>query len=227
MIMGMRKYTLRRRAERQDETRRRITEAAVELHGTVGPARTTISALAERAGVERHTVYRHFPDEASLLRACTSHWAARHPLPDPVAWGGIGAPRARLQAALSAWYAYYRDGESMLANVLRDAPVVPAIGEVGAGIARFLDGVCDGLTQGWEVDGRRRAFLRAFIGHALRFETWRSLVRGQGLDERQAARLMADLAAAYASAGAVAAGGDGLRPADQERLEGRGGALEG
>src|SRR3954454_19384323 len=91
-----RKYELKERARRQDETRRRITEATVELHRTVGAARTTISAIAEKAGVERLTVYRHFPDEGSLFDACSAHWIEANPLPDPAAWAAIADPDERL-----------------------------------------------------------------------------------------------------------------------------------
>ena len=73
---------MKERARRKAETRERIVEATVALHTSIGPARTTISAVAERAGVERHTVYAHFPDDGSLLRACSAHWEARHPSPD-------------------------------------------------------------------------------------------------------------------------------------------------
>src|SRR5688500_10745162 len=102
-----RKYELKKRAEAQDETRRRITEATVELHGTIGPARTTISAIAERAGVQRLTVYRHFPDERALLGACTSHWRERHPPPDPGPWTAIEDPRERAERALGELYGWY------------------------------------------------------------------------------------------------------------------------
>src|SRR6476659_2729549 len=81
-IPTKRKYELKQRAAEMAETRLRITEAAVELHGTVGPARTTVSAIAERAGVQRHTVYRHFPTDADLFAACSAHYVAAHPLPD-------------------------------------------------------------------------------------------------------------------------------------------------
>src|SRR3954468_12285216 len=107
MTTETRKYEKKRRAELEAETRRRITETAVELHGTVGPARTSISAIAERAGVRRSTVYRHFPDEAALFDACSSHWEAANPVPDLARWESIGDPDERLQAGLSDLYAYY------------------------------------------------------------------------------------------------------------------------
>ena len=99
-----RAYRKRRRAEQEEETRLRITEAAVDLHGSVGPARTTVSAIAERAGVQRATVYRHFPDEEALFAACSSHWAALNPPPDPAAWAEIADPDERLRRALSELY---------------------------------------------------------------------------------------------------------------------------
>src|SRR5918996_4055938 len=93
-LTAKRPYRKRRRAELEDQTRLRITEAAVELHGRVGPARTTISAVADRAGVQRATVYRHFPDEDALFAACSGHWAAMNPSPDPSAWQAIRDPAA-------------------------------------------------------------------------------------------------------------------------------------
>jgi AcrR family transcriptional regulator len=184
-----RKYELKKRAEAQDETRRRITEAAVELHGSVGPAHTTISAIAERAGVQRLTVYRHFPDERSLFTACTGHWRAQHPPPDPGPWTQIEDPRERAEVALRALYDWYAANERMLANSERDRPLVPILAEltdpapIHAALVKIL------------MAGRpRRKALKALLGHAVAFPTWRSLCRNQGLSEREAARLMAHLA---------------------------------
>src|SRR5690349_24996667 len=115
-----RTYRMSRRADSQAETRRRITESAVALHGTLGPAHTTMSAVAEHAGVRRSTLYRHFPDEASLFKACSAHWSARNPLPDPASWAAIADPDERLERALTDLYAFYGSVEQMLANLIRD-----------------------------------------------------------------------------------------------------------
>jgi AcrR family transcriptional regulator len=184
-----RKYELKERARRQSETRQRIVEAAVALHTTVGPARTTISGIAGRAGVERHTVYAHFPDDRALFRACSEHWEARHPLPDLEALAAIDDPERRLRRTLGELYAWYESVEADLALFLRDASVVPAsaevMGELGTGFASLVDAVSRGRPR------RRR--VRAAIGHALEFETWRSLVRRQGLSRTQAVDAMARL----------------------------------
>ena len=184
-----RKYELKERARRQAETRQRIVEAAVDLHTSVGPARTTISGIAERAGVERHTVYAHFPDDRTLFRACSEHWEARHPMPDVEALGEIEDPVRRLRRALGEIYAWYESVEADLALFVRDASVVPAnadvLDEMTAGFAVLADAV----SQGWP----RRKSVRAAIGHALEFETWRSLVRRQGLSRTQAVDAMARL----------------------------------
>src|SRR5215204_7226642 len=108
-----RPYRKKRRAELEAETRRRITESAVELHGTVGPARTSMSAVAERAGVRRSTLYRHFPDEHALFAACSSHWSAANPPPDIGAWADVADPDERLAAALAELYAYSARTETM------------------------------------------------------------------------------------------------------------------
>lgn len=180
-----RKYELRRRAERREETRRRIVEATVHLHGTVGPARTQVSAIAERAGVERVTVYRHFPDQASLLRACREHYLAGHPLPDD-SWKRIEDPEARLRAGLAAAYSFYAENEAMMANVLRDAEVLP----VGGGFLGFKRDTVRALDRGWGLRGRRRAHLTSILDLAADFHTWRSLVRRMGLSEQESVNLV-------------------------------------
>lgn len=191
--MAARKYEKRSRAVAEEETRRRITEAAVALHGALGPARTTISAIAEHAGVQRLTVYRHFPDEAAILRACSQHWLAQHPWPNPTLWDGEPAGRPRLEVALRAFYAYYGEASGMLTNVLRDAPLVPALKASAEGYDALVGAARDGLAQGWRVRGKRRELVRAAIGHALHLESWRSLTRGQGLDDGRAVGLMVAL----------------------------------
>jgi AcrR family transcriptional regulator len=186
-----RRYTKRRRAEREDETRRRITEATVELHGTVGPARTTVSAIAERAGVQRATVYRHFPDDRALFEACSTHWGARNPLPDTGRWARIADPDARLRAGLAELYAWYERTEYMLERTTRDAAVVEAMRAPVARAAEWLAAAVGLLAAGRDDDGPG---VRAAIGHAVAFDTWRSLVRRQGLAPAAAVDLMARLA---------------------------------
>lgn len=186
-----RKYELKRRAEHRQETRRRITEAAVELHSTVGPARTTITAIAERAGVQRHTVYAHFPDELELFKACRRFAFARDPFPDPAAWRRIADPEARLRAVLSDLYAHYARNEGQIGNVLRDLDAVPALRQLVTEEVSALRATRDALALGWGVRGRRRTALLGAIGHALDFETWRSLVRREGFEPEQAVELMA------------------------------------
>ena len=189
-----RKYELKERARSRAQTRQRIVEAAVDLHTSVGPARTTISGIAERAGVERHTVYAHFPDDRSLFRACSEHWTARHPLPDLATLVETDDPVRRLRRALGEMYAWYESVEADLALFVRDASVVPATAEVLAETMADLPTLTDAISQGWP----RRKSLRAAIGHALEFETWRSLVRRQGLSRTQAVEAMARLAEASA-----------------------------
>jgi AcrR family transcriptional regulator len=189
--MGTRKYQLRQRAEQQQATRRRITEAAVRLHGSVGPAATTIRAIAELAGVQRATVYRHFPDEAALVRACSAHFFAANPPPDPAAWQQLTDPHARLAQALGELYAWYAHTEPMLANITRDAELLPQL--VGRGYAELLDRLRQALTPGWDAEGARARLTQAALAHALGFRTWRSLVREQGLDTAEAVELMTGL----------------------------------
>jgi AcrR family transcriptional regulator len=189
-----RKYELKQRAESVDATRARIVAATVELHDSVGPAQTTISAIAERAGVQRLTVYRHFPDERSLIEACSSHWSALNPVPDPSAWADFDDPEERLRVALGAVYAFYRRTERMTGNILRDLPGSPALQEVAAPMFEYWAGVRDLLGRGWNARGRRRKLLHAALGHALEFDTWRSLTQREGLDDDEAAETMVRLA---------------------------------
>jgi AcrR family transcriptional regulator len=189
-----RKYEQRQRAESQVDTRRRILEATVELHETLGPGRTTISAIAEAARVQRLTVYRHFADERALFRACSAHWSAANPVPDPAAWATVADPALRLQTALQEIYAFFRATEGMTANLLRDLPESPALQEAAEPFLRYWETVRDVLDRGWTARGRRRQLTRAVIGHAIAFDTWRSLTRQQGLDDRAAAHLMVSLA---------------------------------
>jgi AcrR family transcriptional regulator len=195
--LSARAYQMRRRAESVERTRQRIVEAAVTLHGTVGPAATTVSALAEAAGVTRLTVYRHFPDDESLFAACGAHWASAQVLPDPGAWGRVRDPAERLRLGLSDLYRFYRDGEPMLANVGRDRAALPeGLREsAAAGEARQRDV----LLRPFGARGARRRRLRAVIGHAASFWTWRSLCHEQGLSDDEAVELMVGLVLATAA----------------------------
>jgi len=188
-----RRYRKRRRAELEEETRLRITEAAVDLHGSLGPARTTISAVAERAGVQRATVYRHFPDEEALFGACSAHWRAQHPLPDLAAWAAVGDPSERLRAALTDLYAWYERGEGMLEKTTRDAPLVPAMRAAVESMGTWFAEAVATIVRGRRERGARRRQVEAAIGHAVSFATWRSLVREQGLSNSDAVDLMQGL----------------------------------
>jgi AcrR family transcriptional regulator len=192
--MAPRKYEQKRRAEQQAETRRRIVEAIFALHGEVGPARTTISAIAERAGVERLTVYRHFADERTMFEACAAHFATEIAPPDPAGWAAVVEPAERLRVALLAFYGYYRRAEDVLAHVRRDAPQLPALADALAPWEAFVGGVRDGQLEGWGAPGPTRARLAAAVAHALRFETWQSLARVEALGDAEVADLMVALA---------------------------------
>lgn len=186
-----RKYTLQRRAERQDETRRRIVQAAVELHTTVGPAHTTDLAIAERAGVTRRTFYRHFADEVSLFRACTRHGLEQWPPPNPDRWRGIVDPEERLGIALRELYDYYRVAGTGLTVMGRDAPLLRRELYVSPSRVEILMAIPGVLLQGWRVRGRNREVLAAALHHVTAVATWHSLVVLQGLTETEAINLLA------------------------------------
>jgi AcrR family transcriptional regulator len=184
--MSKRTYTLKERARKHDETRRRIVEVTSDLHEEVGPANTTVAEIARRAGVQRLTVYNHFPTDAELFGACSAHWLERHPPPEPRPWQAIPDPSERLRTALQAIYAHYAATETMTTNVLRDAALLPALAGVLEGAAAYTEAVTDLLLEGRGLRGRRRTRVRAAIALALSFSTWRTLVRAQGLSEHDA-----------------------------------------
>jgi AcrR family transcriptional regulator len=190
MTERKRKYEMKKRAELQRETRRRIVEVTVELHRTRGPANTTVSEIAKRAGVNRLTVYNHFPDTTDLLKACSRSWTERHPAPDPKPWARIGDPERRLRTALTELYGFYALTEPMRGNVLRDAETMPELAALlEDSIVPYLGAVRDLLAEGWEVGDDERRLL-ATIKLAIDFHTWRSLERESGLNREEAVASM-------------------------------------
>lgn len=181
------------------ETRARIVRATRELHEEVGPAATTITAIAQRAGVQRLTVYRHFPDDSDLVGACAADWRKDHPLPDPISWTGSRDPVERLRGALEELYGYFAGGAPMLEQVLRDEGEMPELEDVMTPWWEYMHEVAGGLSAGWGVDPHEQRLLRAAVGHALRFETWRSL-DDEGLDRAEAVELMVSLVAGVSGA---------------------------
>jgi AcrR family transcriptional regulator len=180
-----RTYTLKKRAEQRAETRQRIVEAAVDLHGSVGPALTSLSMVAERAGVQRHTLYAHFPDERSLYLACSGLSLERDPLPDAAAWRTIEDPRERLRVGLDAVYGWYERNADLAACVLRDAEYHPLTKE----IADLRYGPFMAVYQ--EVLGADLTIMqKTMLRLALSFFTWRTLARESDLDQDAAARAM-------------------------------------
>jgi AcrR family transcriptional regulator len=188
-----RPYRMRRRQATVDATRDRIAEAAFELHRDVGPAQATISAIAERAGVQRHTVYRHFPDLVDLIRACTIHGMEVTNLPDPGPWASIADPVHRLRAALRVMYPYYRANERLIGNILRDLPVMP---ELAAGSAPYQDAlgrIWGTVLEPWaKASGPAGHRVRALASLSLEFGTWQALTHRGGLSDSDAVEAMLD-----------------------------------
>jgi AcrR family transcriptional regulator len=190
MNKDRRPYQKRRRAESQAATRRRITEAAVELHATVGPAQTTVAEIARRAGVQRLTVYLHFPDQRALFQACTTHWFGVHPLPAAeLAHEGVDLEE-RVRRVLQELYGYYRAHEQLVSNWLRDAQLIPTLQEfTEIGYYGYLDQLVAAVLPG---DGEDQKDARAMLLVALHFETWRLLTQRGALTDEDAASDMAD-----------------------------------
>jgi AcrR family transcriptional regulator len=180
-----RTYTLKRRAEGQAATRQRIVEAAVELHSTVGPAQTNMSMIAERAGVQRHTLYAHFPEERDLFLACSALTQERDPLPDADGWRGIEDRHERLRTGLAAIYGWYERNAELAGCVLRDTEVHALTKEIaelrfGPFFATYHEVLGAGLDQ----------TQRAVLGLGLSFFTWRTLVSDGGLKQVAAVDVM-------------------------------------
>src|SRR5919108_3777049 len=189
-----RPYRLKVRAERQGEPRQRIIESAVTLHLERGPAQTSINAIAERAGVNRVTVYRHFPDARTLLEACSAHSGRLNPPPDLDGWRRIDDPRRRTEVALTQLYDYFRRTEAGWSNVLRDAELAPLVKEMAEKRRlTYLRQARDVLLVGWPARRTRRPLLRAVLGLAVDFRTWQTLARRESLDDRTAVALMVHL----------------------------------
>ena len=182
-----------KRAELVEQTRQRIVDATVELHGTIGPARTTVAAIAEAAGVTRLTVYRHFPDDDALFAACTAHWASQQTLPDVAAWLGISDPGVRVESALADVYRFYEAAEPMLSRTTRDVDALPEFVRIRN--QKNAEDMVSAVLQVWPARQRTKV-RRALVGHALSFATWRSLCVEQGLSRTAAVAAMARLVTA-------------------------------
>jgi AcrR family transcriptional regulator len=187
--MKKRKYTKTRRADQQDETRAKIVEATAALHEQLGPANTSIKAIAEKAGVQRLTVYRHFPDDASLFQACTSHYFGQHPPPDMADWATIEHAGERTRTALLAFYRYYRSTEGMMSGAYRDFDRVKAMQPPMEQFQAYLDQVRDDLLASWNLEPADKKTLSITLRHCLRFTTWASL-KNENLSDKKIVELV-------------------------------------
>ena len=187
--MSTRKYKKTKRAEQQEQTRDRIIKAIVALHEELGPAKTSIRAVAEKAGVQRLTVYRYFPDDLSLFQACASHWLSYNPPPDVAEWQDMQDAKEKTTAALLAFYSYYRATETMWTGAYRDLDEIAALQEVLKGFEDYIDMVRDGLLTSWKLKGKARRQLSITLRHSLRFTIWQSL-KSEKLNDKQIVELV-------------------------------------
>ena len=185
-----RQYRMTARADQVEQTRKRIVEAAVALHGSVGPANTTVTAIADKAGVTRLTVYRHFPDDDALFAACTAHWATQQQMPNLDAWLVEADPAKRVHAALTDLYRFFADAEPMLTRSARDRDALPEFLRQ-RNQARDAARV-EAVLSAWPRR-RRTSTRRALVAHALDFNTWRSLCIEHGLPSEKAVDAMVRL----------------------------------
>ena len=187
--MKKRKYTKSKRAELQNQTRERIIDAVVALHEELGPANTSIKAVAERAGVQRLTVYRYFPDEDSMFMACTSKWFALNSPPQLSEWDAIDDAAQRSSAALMAFNQYYRGTEAMWQAVYRDINHVAAMQKPMAQFEVYINQQHDDLLAAWKARGKKKQQLSLTLRHCLCFSTWQSL-KTEKLNDKQITELM-------------------------------------
>ncbi len=187
--MSTRKYTNTRRAEQQEQTRERIVGAVMALHEKLGPANTSIKAIAEKAGVQRLTVYRYFPDDDSLFQACTSEWFKLHPPPDITEWADIEDAGRHSTAVLLAFYRYYRKTEKMWKGAYRDVEEIKALKKPMGMFEGYLDQVRDEMLKRWKAKGKRKQQLSTTLRHCLRFTSWESLKR-EKLNDQQITELV-------------------------------------
>jgi len=183
-----RTYVLRARGEQMAETRARIVEAIMQLHGEIGPRNTTISAIAARAGVERLTVYRHFSDEAEMFAACSHLYLELNPPPDPAAWANELDPARRTRRGLEDLYAFFGRTEPMFAKTYLDVAEFAALKKIMEQFDAHLRTLADDLASAWprdKVASRRRTVLR----HAVKFATWQSF-QAEGVSDAQKVELM-------------------------------------
>jgi AcrR family transcriptional regulator len=195
-IPKTRSYQMRKRAEHVDQTRQRIIEAAVHLHGTVGPAQTTIAGIARTAGLTRLTIYRHFPDEDAIFEACSAHWLSGQVLPNTEEWLATTDPVSRVRVGLADLYRFYRAGEAMLTRIYRDKSSIPRTRQQA--LDKRDAAFCAVLLEPFDVAPGNRRRLRAVLAHAVSFWTWRSLCVEHGLSDREAVDAMIALARAFA-----------------------------
>ena len=192
---GNRKYEQKARAESHRRTRERIVQATMELHEEVGPAKTTVAEIARRAGVQRLTVYNHFPEEIELFGACQAHWMGFHPLPDLSAALALSSPTAQLRAVLRQFYGWYREAAPMTEKIQRDRGAIPALDALlKQGVDARLSQLAKTLAKGFRSRGRRAERDRTLIRLALDFWTWRTL-DSEGFDDETAADLMSEAVA--------------------------------
>ena len=180
-----------KRAELMDRTRRQITEAAVRLHTSVGPSATSMSAVADEAGVTRVTLYRHFPSSEALFGACMAHWRALHPSPDPAEWRAVSSFEQRVRRAVAEVYAWYGENGDDLFPLYRDAAFTPA-STIAARRAN-TDRMVESILAGLELPLAHRRRLVAICGHLLRFWTWHSLRVEQGMSANEASEVAAEI----------------------------------
>jgi AcrR family transcriptional regulator len=194
-VSTQRTYELKERAKRQEETRQRIVEAASALHEEVGPARTTVTEIAKRAGVQRLTVYKHFPDDVKLFEGCSTHYMTAHPFPDVSGALEVEDPTERVRGTLALVYGWFRENERMTANIQRDRLLMPGLDRR---TSEEMDGpmewIAKGLASGFGARGKRADRIAALIAIAMDFWTWRRL-KERGMTDEAAAELMADAVA--------------------------------
>jgi hypothetical protein len=97
---------------------------------------------------------------------------------------------------LGELYAYFRRREELWANIQRDQDILhrrdhPDVRKIMQPIVDHWERMHRVLADGWETqEGQVRTLLFGAIGVALDFQSWRAMVRKQGMSNEQAVELM-------------------------------------
>jgi AcrR family transcriptional regulator len=130
-----------------DEARKRLHDAALALYLERGYDATTTANIAERAGVNHRTFFRHFPDKREVLFSGESDLREALELSLTTVPAGVGPLQALLRAFIASAHVLEDNRESGMAR-LRLIAATPALRERDlAKAAMITDSLAGALTK--------------------------------------------------------------------------------